>query len=75
MAFIGEKDFENKDTTLSNLHTELNELYSRYEGHSDDISLAFGVAVYDKNIDQDYVSLFGRTDAEMYEKKVPQKTY
>lgn len=69
VVFIGEKDFENKDTILSNLHTELNELNSRYEGRSDDISLAFGVAVYDKNIDHDYVSLFGRADAEMYENK------
>ena len=38
-----------------------------------DLMIAYGMAMYDKNVDKTYADVFRRADARMYEKKKQQK--
>ena len=68
-VIITGSDYDNKESITRILHEKLNSLNDQHNGSSSDISMAFGIATYSKKLDNDYVSLFSRADADMYENK------
>ncbi len=68
VAILENTDYSNRESLIRHLHEYLDELHSS-SNRQEDISIAMGVGVYNPNKDYDYVSVFSRADAEMYDNK------
>ena len=68
VAILENTDYSNRESLIRHLHEYLDELHSS-SNRQEDVSIAMGVGVYNPNKDYDYVSVFSRADAEMYDNK------
>ena len=60
-------DYANREVLLRHLHEYLDEIQSSQ--NKKEVSMAMGVGIYNPKQDFDYVSVFSRADAEMYDNK------
>lgn len=63
------EDYANREVIIRKLHESIKKTSSLDQADQNFISLAFGVAIYNSQRDFDYVTVFSRADAEMYENK------
>lgn len=68
-AFITGKDYENRDNIVKNFQKRVGDIHEASHELNEDTSIACGCAAYNPRIDRDFVSLFSRADANMYENK------
>lgn len=69
VVILAGDDLKNKDKINLSIRDKIIEMNDRKDSSQGDVSLAVGFAYYDRKIDRDYVSLFSRADADMYENK------
>ena len=62
-------DYANREVLLRHLHEYLEEVHLNSKSKDKDVSVAMGVGVFNPQRDFDYVSVFSRADAEMYDNK------
>ncbi len=63
------EDYKNREQIIRELHERVEKAHESATSLLDDTSIAIGVAVYDKKKDYDFISVFSRADAEMYDNK------
>ncbi len=69
VAILVNDDYNNKERLCRDLHEKVEEIHKNAKTPLEDTSFAFGMAVYSRKHDYDYISIFSRADAEMYENK------
>ncbi len=68
-VILTDTDYVNRERLIRELHERINSTHEKATSLLDDAPIAFGVAVYNKNKDKDFVTVFSRADAEMYDNK------
>jgi diguanylate cyclase (GGDEF)-like protein len=68
-TFLTGGDHENRKTIVANFKKRVEEIHDQSKELKDDTSIACGYANYNSDVDRDYVSLFARADASMYDNK------
>lgn len=68
-AIIDGVDYANRERILRELYNKIEESHNKASSLLDDTSIALGVAVYNPKQDRDYISVFSRADAQMYDNK------
>ena len=68
-VIIMDQDYANRERLIRELHERIRISHEKSTSLLDDTPIAFGVAVYNKQKDRDYVAVFSRADAEMYDNK------
>ena len=63
------EDYKNREQIIRELHEKVEKAHEGATSLVDDTSIAIGVAVYDRKRDHDFISVFSRADAEMYDNK------
>ena len=63
------EDYANREQIIRQLHEKVEKAHESATSLMNDTSIAFGVAVYDRKKDHDFISVFSRADAEMYDNK------
>lgn len=62
-------DYANRERILRDLYNKIDEAHQKATSLLDDTSIALGVAVYNPKQDRDYITVFSRADAQMYDNK------
>lgn len=68
-TFLTGNDYENRKVIIATFRKRVEEIHSSSKDLKDDTSIACGYAHYNPEVDRDYVSLFSRADASMYDNK------
>ena len=68
-AIIMDEDYNNRERLIREFHEKMDSIHGQATSLSDDTSIAIGVAIYNPKRDRDYLSVFSRADAEMYDNK------
>lgn len=68
-TFVTGEDFEKRNAIIGEFKKQIATIHDESIILKDDTSIACGYATFDPDIDRDYVSLFSRADASMYENK------
>ena len=68
-AIITGVDYTNRERLLREMYERINNIHENAKTLLEDTSLALGVAVYNRKNDHDYMSIFSRADAQMYDHK------
>ncbi len=68
-AIITDVDYQNRERLLRELYERINNIHEHAKTLKDDTSLALGVAVYNAKQDHDFMAVFSRADAQMYDHK------
>ena len=69
VAIITGEDYANRERLIREFHEKMDAIHENAKSLLDDTSLAIGVAIYNPKRDRDYLSVFSRADAEMYDNK------
>lgn len=69
VVILENADYTNREVLVRELHEMIDRIHQQSTSSNDDTSLAFGVAVYNSQKDFDYLTVFSRADAEMYDNK------
>ena len=69
VAIITGDDYANRERLIREFHEKMDAIHENAKSLLDDTSLAIGVAIYNPKRDRDYLSVFSRADAEMYDNK------
>ena len=74
VAVLAEAERESVSELLKKFERKMKEFNaSDMKKYEPDLMIAYGMAMYDKNVDKTYADVFRRADARMYEKKKQQK--
>ena len=68
-AIITGEDYTNRERLLRELYNKLEDIHNHAKSLKDDTSVALGVAIFNPKQDRDYLSVFSRADAQMYDNK------
>lgn len=68
-AIITGEDYANREKIVREIHEKVDKAHEDSTSLMDDTSIAIGVAVYNPSKDRDFLSVFSRADAEMYDNK------
>ncbi|MBO4856800.1 MAG: GGDEF domain-containing protein [Bacilli bacterium] len=68
-AIILGEDYTNREKLIREFHERIEHSHEEAESLLEDTSIAIGVAIYNPKRDRDYLSVFSRADAEMYDNK------
>ena len=63
------KYYEKRNAIVGEFRKQIEDINDRAITLKEDTSIACGLAAFDPDVDRDYVSLFSRADASMYENK------
>lgn len=69
VVIVTNKDFENRDNLLIKIKEEVAAIHQIAKSPLDDCSIAVGMSTFSKQHDFEYLSVFSRADADMYENK------
>ena len=69
VAIIMGEDYANREKLIREFHEKMDSIHESATSLVEDTSIAIGVAVYNPKRDRDYLSVFSRADAEMYDNK------
>ena len=69
VVILENADYNNREALVRELHEMIDRIHQQSTSSNNDTSLAFGVAVYNAQKDFDYLTVFSRADAEMYDNK------
>lgn len=68
-TFVTGDNYDKRNAIIGEFKKHISALHDESIVLKDDTSIACGLATYDAELDRDYVSLFSRADANMYENK------
>lgn len=68
-AIILGEDYANRERIIRELHENIDKAHEKASSLLDDTSIAIGVSTFNPKRDRDYLSVFSRADAEMYDNK------
>ena len=68
-AIVMGEDYANRERIIREFHEKIEKSHAEAKSLLDDTSIAIGVAIYNPKRDRDYLSVFSRADAEMYDNK------
>lgn len=68
-AIVMGEDYANRERIIREFHEKINKSHEEATSLLEDTSIAIGVAIYNPKRDRDYLSVFSRADAEMYDNK------
>jgi len=68
-TFITGTNYEKRNAIVGEFRKQIEDINDRAITLKEDTSIACGLAAFDPDVDRDYVSLFSRADASMYENK------
>ena len=69
VAIITGDDYANRERLIREFHEKVDVTHESAKSLLEDTSIAIGVAIYNPKRDRDYLSVFSRADAEMYDNK------
>ena len=68
-AIVTGEDYANRERIIREFHEKVDKSHAQATSLLEDTSIAIGVAIYNPKRDRDYLSVFSRADAEMYDNK------
>ena len=69
VTIITGEDYANRERIIREFHEKVEKTHEEAKNLLEDTSIAIGVAIYNPKRDHDYISVFSRADAEMYDNK------
>lgn len=69
VAILEGIDYSNREVLIRQLHERIDQIHHDAKNKKEDTSVAFGVGIYNPKNDFDYITVFSRADAEMYDNK------
>lgn len=68
-TFLTGEDYQNRKVIVTSFRKRVEDIHSQSKELKEDTSIACGYAPYNPEVDRDFVSLFSRADASMYDNK------
>ena len=63
------EDYANRERITREFHEKIEKSHEQAASLLEDTSIAIGVAIFNPKRDHDFISIFSRADAEMYDNK------
>ena len=69
VAIVTGEDYANRERLIREFHESVDKSHEEATSLLEDTSIAIGVAIFNPKRDHDFISVFSRADAEMYDNK------